>query len=77
MANKCKKCSCGKAAALTESVSELQDQIQILTDERDSLWDMLDEIYKSDAKNFQESLQAAHTEMQLERLLKGPIKGEA
>lgn len=73
---KCRKCKC-EAGDLQDSLEVLKDQIKLLTDERDSLWSMLDEIHESDAKNFQESLQAAHEELKLERLLNGPPAGEA
>ena len=50
-------------------ILELQDQIDDLREENESLWQMLDELKKSEIKNFQEALQAAHDRIELDRML--------
>jgi len=50
-------------------IAELQSKIEILEEENEALWDMLEELRKSEVKNFQEALQAAHDRIELDRIL--------
>ena len=50
-------------------ISELQSKIEVLEEENEALWDMLEELRKSEVKNFQEALQAAHDRIELDRIL--------
>ena len=77
MNKKCGKKKCCEVTDLLESVQALEEQVKLLSDERDSLWGMLDEIKASEVANFEEALQSAHKEMQIDRLLSGPAAGEA
>ena len=62
---------------LSLRIKVLEEEVKRLTDENASLWDMLEEIKAADVRNFQEILQKAHDELQLERLMSlGPV-GEA
>ena len=51
--------------------------IEALRDENLSLWDMLDEIKRSDVENFTEALEKASILMAAERYLKGMKPEEA
>ena len=50
-------------------ISELQSKIEILEEENEALWDMLEELRKSEIKNFQSALQEAHDKIELDRIL--------
>tara|TARA_R100000664_G_C2641002_1_gene66020 strand:- start:152 stop:352 length:201 start_codon:yes stop_codon:yes gene_type:complete len=50
-------------------ILELQAQIDDLREENDSLWQMLEELKRSEVENFQEALQAAHDRIELDRML--------
>jgi hypothetical protein len=50
-------------------ILDLRDQVISLQEENESLWQMLEELKKSEVKNFQESLQAAHDRIELDRML--------
>ena len=50
-------------------ISELQSKIEILEEENEALWDMLEELRKSEIKNFQKALQKAHDKIELDRIL--------
>ena len=52
-----------------EIITELQSKIEMLQEENESLWAMLEELKKSEVKNFQEALQTAHDRIELDRLL--------
>ena len=66
-----------KHQELEKRVRELEDELCKLQDENDSLWKMLEEMRASDVANFTEALQEAHRELQIEKLLHGPVMGEA
>ncbi|MAG25641.1 hypothetical protein CMI47_08695 [Candidatus Pacearchaeota archaeon] len=66
-----------KNRELEKHVHKLEDEISRLQDENDSLWKMLEEMRASDVANFTEALQKAHRELQIEKLLEGPVAGEA
>ncbi len=77
MSDKSSKKKCCEVVSLLESIKKLEEQVNQLSDENSSLWDMLDEIRDSDVKNFEDALQEAHREIEIDRLLRGPAMGEA
>ena len=62
---------------LEKQINEMQQTIDQLTDEKESAWQLLEEIRASEIENFQDALQQAHLELKYEKLLEGPPAGEA
>jgi hypothetical protein len=57
-----------------DRIRRLTADVARLEDENDSLWAMLDELHASDVSNFHETLQRAHEQLLLERIMRnGPI----
>tara|TARA_Y100000034_G_scaffold99360_1_gene122010 strand:- start:987 stop:1259 length:273 start_codon:yes stop_codon:yes gene_type:complete len=67
----------GKKTFKVEDLSYCIRLIKELRDENLSLWDMLDEIKKSDAENFVEALEKASILAAAERYLRGMKPEEA
>ena len=61
---------------LKQIISKLSDEIRVLRDENESLWDMLDEIKKSD-ESLKKQLDEYDQDMLIELLSKQEPVGEA
>jgi len=62
---------------LEKQIEEMQTVIDHLIDEKESTWQLLEEMRASEIQNFQDALEKAHRELMYERLLEGPVVGEA
>ncbi len=66
-----------KINILKEKIKFLEKEIAKLSDENQSLWDMLDEITASDIKKWTDTLQKEHEKMKIDKLMVTKKMGDA